>query len=320
MHPIQSRLWRAVIRLAAFGLTLSVAACPSETDPDAQGLDPDHFPDSSLATAIETQPCVLTDGTSTTCYRIRITGAPTAHEVGPFCPAHISDGANAGGLWIDGGEVYDLTGGFIEDLATFYDDDEWQLHDPATGDIYLTETKLDCAGAAQPIYVPEALRHRCIDCLLSYVDGGMEVSYLIPTRPVPLDAPAELLEVGDVGVSLNGVGMAAPAPIEAILANYTIAAFDDCMGHVNMLAGYHYHGAGGCGVEVAQDDGHAPLIGYARDGYGIYGQLDANNAEPDDLDSCRGHSDDGRGYHYHSAGPGENLFIGCFRGAQALAF
>lgn len=36
--------------------------------------------------------------------------------------------------------------------------------------------------------------------------------------------------------------------------------------------------------------------------------------EPDDLDSCRGHVDSVRGYHYHSASAGENMFIGCFRG------
>ena len=45
--------------------------------------------------------------------------------------------------------------------------------------------------------------------------------------------------------------------------------------------------------------------------------LDENNKEEDDLDSCRGHTDDARGYHYHSAGPGENLFIGCFNGETA---
>ena len=57
-------------------------------------------------------------------------------------------------------------------------------------------------------------------------------------------------------------------------------------------------------------------MGFALDGYGIFAMLDATGFEETDLDECRGHSDDTRGYHYHSASAGENMFIGCFHGAQ----
>jgi hypothetical protein len=50
------------------------------------------------------------------------------------------------------------------------------------------------------------------------------------------------------------------------------------------------------------------------DGFMIHSMLDENGEEETDLDECRGHTDDVRGYHYHSAGPGENAFIGCFAG------
>jgi hypothetical protein len=66
---------------------------------------------------------------------------------------------------------------------------------------------------------------------------------------------------------------------------------------------------------VAQTDGHAPLIGYAADGYGIYAQLNEDGEEPTDLDDCRGHYDDVRGYHYHVDAPGSNNFINCLQGA-----
>ena len=105
------------------------------------------------------------------------------------------------------------------------------------------------------------------------------------------------------------------------MSAYTIAAFDDCVGHVNPFAGYHYHGAnhgeGTCPAVAFEADGHGGAFGYALDGYAIYSMLDENNEEETDLDSCRGHTDDVRGYHYHSAGPGENLFIGCFTGETA---
>jgi hypothetical protein len=110
--------------------------------------------------------------------------------------------------------------------------------------------------------------------------------------------------------------MDAPAPVAIIKAAYTIAAFDDCGGHVNPHSGYHYHAATGCGTRVASTDVHADLIGYALDGYGIHALTDSTGAEPTGLDTCRGHSDSTRGYHYHVASGGENMFIGCFKGQQ----
>ena len=57
------------------------------------------------------------------------------------------------------------------------------------------------------------------------------------------------------------------------------------------------------------------MIDYAMDGYGLYALL--NNKEPDDLDDCRGHYDNTRGYHYHVNAAGNNNFIDCFIGATA---
>jgi hypothetical protein len=68
------------------------------------------------------------------------------------------------------------------------------------------------------------------------------------------------------------------------------------------------------GAELASADGHAPRIGYALDGYPIHARVGADGVEPADLDACRGHADDPRGYHYHVAEAGENLFVGCFHG------
>ena len=39
---------------------------------------------------------------------------------------------------------------------------------------------------------------------------------------------------------------------------------------------------------------------------------------PTDLDECLGHTDEVRGYHYPTAGPGETIFYGCFQGEIAL--
>ena len=41
------------------------------------------------------------------------------------------------------------------------------------------------------------------------------------------------------------------------------------------------------------------MIGYAFDGYAIYGPNGEDGKPPTDLDECNGHTDPVRGYHYH---------------------
>lgn len=279
-------------------------------------LDPDDFDPDGLAGEITVVSCTLSNGEESTCFSIPIGGSPADHDVGPFCPRNIADGPDVSGLWIESGAVYDADGPFIADLAEFYGDPGWQLYDPETGDIRVTETVEACEAAAQPD-VPEEYNNYCVECSLEELGGGVEQTFLIPQFPVLRETPAEIGGMNKVGLALNGVTMDPPAPVDAILSAYTIAAFDDCGGHVNPFAGYHYHAATGCPRQIAQDDGHAPRIGYALDGFAIYAMTDADGQESDDLDACRGHYDDIRGYHYQVASPGENMFIGCYAGEIA---
>lgn len=275
-------------------------------------LQPEHFLQDGLAAAITTQACKLSGGTQTECYRIAIKGVPANSPVGPFCPPTITASAEEGGIWFDGsGDVYELDGAFITGLAELYGAD-WQLYDPVTGKVKVTDTERACRAAARPNVAPEYQNH-CVECSLDYVDGGVTTTLLIPVVPV-LRAKPSRVGRASVGVALNGVLLDAPAPVHAILKHNTIAAFDDCGGHINPHVGYHYHAATGCSEVTTGDDGHANLLGYALDGFAIYAMLDSNGEEPTDLDECRGHTDDVRGYHYHAASAGENMFIGCFRG------
>ncbi len=119
---------------------------------------------------------------------------------------------------------------------------------------------------------------------------------------------------GGIGVAFNGVNFDPPAPVDAILAAHTIAPFDDAGGHINPVEGYHYHAATGHTKEIKQDDGHAAMIGYILDGFGLYAYLDEEGNPPTDLDECGGHYDDIRGYHYHAGAPASNQIIRAFRG------
>ncbi|WP_040523334.1 YHYH protein [Aliiglaciecola lipolytica] len=316
----------STILLVLFISSMVLSACggSSQTDNETINEDntttvqstfnPDNFHVGALLQTPTTESCTLSGGTVTTCYRVTIPGEPVTNEIGPFCPPTIYSDASEGGIWFDGsGEVYDIDGEFILNLDTLYGSD-WQLYDPDTGLVNVTDTQAACEGAARP-NVAEEYQNHCVECSLSYLESAVEQTYLIPVEPVALANPNSI--GGDnLGITLNGVVLAPPAPVSAILAANTIAAFDDCGGHINPFEGYHYHASTGCTETLLQSDNHASLLGYALDGYGIYGMRNLAGEEDYDLDECRGHSDESRGYHYHSASAGENMFIGCFHGEQ----
>ena len=104
------------------GLIAACGGSDSSTDTTTTtttqpSVQPANFSSAALKSAITTVSYTLPGGTTTTCYQIVTTGAPSEHAVGPFCPANISDGSVAG-MWIESGKTYDLTGTFIADLAT----------------------------------------------------------------------------------------------------------------------------------------------------------------------------------------------------------
>jgi hypothetical protein len=280
------------------------------TSADIKSVDSSSFLAAGLATDITTVSCTLSGGTSTTCYKIVTDGAPPDHAVGPFCPSSTS--SSGAGMWIESGLTYDLTGAFIKNLAIFYNDSRWQMYNTSTGAVTVTDTQALFEAAAVP---NTTLNNYCVEGTMAYVGGGISRTLLIPVTPVALSGTGSIGGEG-VGVALNGIVMDAPAPVDNIKAAYTIAAFDDQGGHVNPHTGYHYHAATGASHQVASSDGHAALIGYALDGFGIYALNDTSGSEATDLDTCRGHTDSTRGYHYHAASPGENMHIGCFKGEQ----
>ncbi|HYO59222.1 YHYH protein [Archangium sp.] len=321
--------WAAMVGLLVWGgCKRNHAGMPA--DAGVVGFNPAYFLDAGLApgTSITTVPCTLTGDAGATCYSLSIRGAPADHPLGRYCPRSITDGADAGGLWVreGDGKAYEVSGDFIAHLADFYDggsgDGGWQMFDPETGRVHVTDTKEACLKAAK-IDVPLEYHNHCVECTLDDVDGGKVLTFLVPTTPVKLEDGSDAGIIGErdpVGVALNGVVFDSAAPLARIIETHNIAPFDHCGGHVSPASGYHYHGAAGCSAQVAQSDGHAPLIGYALDGYAMHAMRNEDGTEPEDLDDCRGHNiDEARGYHYHVADIGENAFIGCFHGRRALS-
>ena len=282
-------------------------------------VNSDNFLPAGLAESISIVSKTLSNGTTADCYKIVSKGTPTDHPMGPWCPTNISDGIDAGGIWLKDGKVYDVDGAFIKNLATFFSDPTWMMYKSSTGEVIRTKTQAECQAAANPSVGAE-YKNFCVECLPSYV-ANLTQTYYLPVSPIKLTNSTSF-GMGPQssgpsvrGIAFNGVRFDAPAPVNIILAAYTLAPFDDAGGHINLGAGYHYHAANGKSKEIAQTDGHSPMIGYAIDGHGLYARLDTKGAESTDLDECRGHTDTTRGYHYHVDNAGANNFINCLKGA-----
>ncbi len=298
---------------------LALAGCIGPEQEHAHGttagLDPALFMEGAvLATSIED--CTLADGTRTTCHSITIAGYPVNHDIGPFCPPTTTAGAEDGGIWFDGNAVYDVDGPFILGLATLYDDDHWMLYDE-DGKVHITDTPEAFDAAARPDVDPEYQNH-CVEGRMEWLENGEPVAstVLIPTTPVV--AESVMRAGGNLGITLNGVVIAASAPVDAILGAYTIAAFDDCGGHINPFEGYHLHGARGCSEAGAPGRGETPIFAYAMDGFAIHSPLEGGSAA-EGLDECQGHTTEALGYHYHAANVEENGVLSCLAGLTVQA-
>ena len=286
------------------------------THTHVDGLDTALFFDGALAEEVTIQDCTLSDGTETTCYALTIAGYPADYDVGPFCPPTVESTADEGGIWFDGNAVYDIDGEFIVGLADLYNDDNWKLYDDE-GNVNITDTPEAFEGAARPDVDP-AYQNHCVEGRIEWLDNGEPVptTVLIPTTPVMSDSATA---GGNWGVTLDGVIIAAHAPVDAILSAYTIAAFDDCGGHINPFDGYHLHGARGCSEVGEVAEGETPIFAYALDGYPIHSPLETEAEAAAELDECNGHTTDEFGYHYHANPAEENGVLTCFMGLTVQA-
>ena len=98
---------------------------------------------------------------------------------------------------------------------------------------------------------------------------------------------------------------------------------DSCGGHPDSGKVYHYHSVPPCVGDSGS--GHSSLVGYALDGFGIYGYRgqSGETLTNADLDECHGHTHevewDGQVvimYHYHATYE-YPYTIGCYRGTAS---
>jgi hypothetical protein len=143
----------------------------------------------------------------------------------------------------------------------------------------------------------------------------------LPALPQLASVPS-CVPMGMIGFALTGVAI-----YNALDARGQDAAaheiLDSCDGHPQQQGQYHYHAPSRCWTDAGKEaNGHSDLIGYALDGFGIYGTSGGNGAtvHNEDLDACHGHTHavtwDGGPvdlYHYHFTDE-YPYSVGCFRG------
>lgn len=147
--------------------------------------------------------------------------------------------------------------------------------------------------------------------------GAHALSFTMPKTPIANATPT-CLGLGPIGIMLTGAVLFNALDAEGRDA-VEHEVLDGCQGHP-AGALYHYHNVTSCIADPGT--GHSALLGYARDGFGIYGNRGENGVvlTDADLDACHGHTHaiswDGvmvTMYHYHATAE-YPYTLGCYRG------
>ncbi|ETV96257.1 hypothetical protein, variant [Aphanomyces invadans] len=152
--------------------------------------------------------------------------------------------------------------------------------------------------------------------------------FRIPRSPVPSATRHPLASGAVVGVMLNGIPMYntidtdGNSLLDPRIVRHLI--LDKCNGYVDATGAYRYYAPPDCLLEALGEVAGqpSPLIGYALDGYPIYGRYDASGRVPTNLDACNGRVNEMGSYQYHVTDL-PPYTIGCFYGValqSALPF
>jgi len=150
---------------------------------------------------------------------------------------------------------------------------------------------------------------------------GQSIQFSIPANPTVAAQPTCV--GGEVGILLSGVLLFSSFDAEGRDA-VAHEAQDQCDGHPQEGGYYHYHSLSPCIPDTST--GQSALMGYAFDGFGIYGPYGTDGREltNTDLDECHGVTsevewDGQKVVMYHYVATREFPYVvGCFRGTPSV--
>jgi hypothetical protein len=245
----------------------------------------------------------------------RVSSYPQAGYVWACATAFGGGGAFRDGPWIEPGGSFDLTA-----KPAVAGDVAWPSEFAASID----GPARDISGDGLPDHATGVFPIQQTDPAYQYDRNpnpivAQRVAFQLPATPAPA-AQASCLPQGPIGIMLTGsyIFNALDAGGRDALAH---EIQDHCDGHAAPGGLYHYHSLTPCIDDPGE--GHSALIGYALDGFGIFGPRgeDGQPLTNADLDACHGHTHliewDGQMqvmYHYHATLE-YPYTLGCFRGS-----
>ncbi|MDH3583420.1 MAG: YHYH protein, partial [Phycisphaerae bacterium] len=155
-------------------------------------------------------------------------------------------------------------------------------------------------------------RWRSLDGNPNYI-GEQRNTWHLPFEPTPDPKRVAMkdqnnndhaLPMGPIGVATNGVMFF--NPFDHLQDEDAVWRLDRCCGHPAGRSQYHYHKYPVCTKTPWADDGtgHSPVLGFAFDGYPVYGPYEADGelareSKSNPLNEFNVHKDPVRGWHYH---------------------
>ncbi|KAG6973490.1 hypothetical protein JG688_00003494 [Phytophthora aleatoria] len=148
--------------------------------------------------------------------------------------------------------------------------------------------------------------------------------FQFPRSPVSAATTTSLPRDIPIGVMVNGVPFFAASSdiyggIVVDTKNPSYKLLDKCNGLVDTGGDYRYYASPDCLLHELDDKAGqpSPLIGFAFDGFPLYGPYGENGQTPNDLDACNGRVGEDGTYRYHVT-LGAPYLLGCFRGNPAI--
>lgn len=245
-----------------------------------------------------------------------------APEVGHLylCDTFPTDGggANVQGPWFNGDGTFDLTAKLWVQGDVPWDDAAFSVEVQGEDRVLIgNDLPVDHHTGEFPIAEDDPAGE--YDMNPSAIEPT-EYEITLPAQPEAAAEPGCVS--GEAGFLLSGVVL--NSPVDAAGRDAVAwEAQDSCAGHPND-AGYHYHSISPCVPD--EGTGHSELVGYALDGFGIYGHRGEGGTAVTnaDLDECHGHTHevewDGETvemYHYHATWE-YPYSVGCFHGTSAV--
>lgn len=140
-------------------------------------------------------------------------------------------------------------------------------------DYPMPEMSVTCTATTR-VVTSNGIPHYTYQAMTPNGLSAQNFTWEVPLTPTDAAGVATIPCLGTVGFSINGIPIYGPNegpfpdPYGDPIANDVM---DWCQGHTGGAADYHYHGLSEECMNLADGSGASPVLGFALDGYPIYG-------------------------------------------------